>query len=127
MASAASRILSSGNDDWVEVERILAQKFEAGIDINEEEQEAAENAYYDYVAMSAVDVLQEGPIFTTDIPKGELWSHFLTKLPPILRERFSCYMCRQFMNNCGPLLKIDEKGNVTPFLWGRDSVDEKVP
>jgi hypothetical protein len=120
------------DDDWVKVESKPDNDKKAPAmtpTIEDSKQETAENGYYKYTAESALGALREdtAPIFTTDIAKDELWSLFLVNLPPTLRNKFSCYTCRHFMSNCGHLVKIDEKGTVTPLLWGRDCVDDNVP
>ncbi len=63
-----------------------------------------------------------GQAFETDVTKEELWSVYLESIPaemnPIYRERrkFDCSCCRQFMNQIGGVVWIDDLQQIHT-LW----------
>lgn len=56
-----------------------------------------------------------GPLFTTDA--AELFEAFLAGLPEAERQGYRCGACRGFVESCGGLVSIDEKGRAEPLLW----------
>lgn len=61
-----------------------------------------------------------GPLFLADA--ANLYDAFLAELPPDERRALGCAACRDFVNDYGRLVSIDDRGRATPLLWGSADV-----
>ncbi|PSB56436.1 hypothetical protein [Chamaesiphon polymorphus] len=61
-------------------------------------------------------------LFTT--ATTDLFSIFLSALPPDFRQHHTCNSCRQFVERYGGIVTIDSEGKTTPVMWNPKLVPE---
>lgn len=61
-------------------------------------------------------------LFTT--ATTDLFSLFLSALPPDFRQNHTCNSCRQFVDRYGGIVTIDPEGKTTPVMWNPKLVPE---
>ena len=58
----------------------------------------------------------EEPLFTTNATG--LYDMILSELPAQARQHYDCNACRHFVNRYGGLVRIDDRGEIHPVMWG---------
>ena len=58
----------------------------------------------------------EEPLFTTNATG--LYDMILSELPAQTRQHYDCNACRHFVNRYGGLVRIDDRGEIHPVMWG---------
>jgi hypothetical protein len=56
------------------------------------------------------------PLFTTSVPEGSLWGHFIMNLPEERRQHYNCHACKRFVERYMGLAYIDKDGDVSPLF-----------
>jgi len=69
-------------------------------------------------------------LFMTDVDPEHLWNKYILSINELAGEdvgrRLDCHMCKSFIRKFGPIVRIEEDGELTPILWSWSSNDGGV-
>jgi hypothetical protein len=73
-------------------------------------------------------LLTTSHLFKTDIDPDLLWDMYIQSIESIagadVARRLNCHVCKSFIRKFGPIVKIEEDGELTPILWSWTSNDD---